>query len=468
MSTATKTFRARSLTDALAQVRDELGADAVVVRRREGLEGGVAGFFQKAVVEIEAQPGGAPLASAGTALLDDDAPIVPEPTPAPASMAPTLARDAAAAGFAAALATAERAPAEPGAAPSEPAARPVPLRPHTDAAVDAFPAPRDSAPEVVPVVTVAHAAAPAAPAPAAPASAAPAAAAPAAAAPAAAAPAAAFVPEPPVAREPVPAAGSLLPAITPGPAEHPEVERVLGALHRAGLSESFAAGLVSEAAVHGLPFAEGEAPARLRPFVARALARRLDVAPLRSASAVAVVGAGGAGKTAVVARLAAAYAAARRLPVAVIALRPKDGGAELARLLAPAGVPLWATDDVEGAAARIANLRRGALVLVDTPALPARAGAARDALVADLRRLGLDEVHFALPATLAGEVAREMLAAARDLGADRIAVTHSDATARLGMPVELAVEAGLPISYLADTVAVRPAAAEDLAFALLP
>jgi hypothetical protein len=36
------------------------------------------------------------------------------------------------------------------------------------------------------------------------------------------------------------------------------------------------------------------------------------------------------------------------------------------------------------------------------------------------------------------------------------------------MPVELAVEAGLPISYLADSVAVRPAAAEDLAFALLP
>ena len=45
MSTATKTFRARSLTDALAQVRDELGPDAVVVRCCEGLEGGVAGFF---------------------------------------------------------------------------------------------------------------------------------------------------------------------------------------------------------------------------------------------------------------------------------------------------------------------------------------------------------------------------------------------------------------------------------------
>ena len=49
-----------------------------------------------------------------------------------------------------------------------------------------------------------------------------------------------------------------------------------------------------------------------------------------------------------------------------------------------------------------------------------------------------------------------MLAASRDLGADRIAVTHSDATARLGMPVELAVEAGLPISYLADSVTRAP------------
>ena len=368
-------------------------------------------------------------------MLDDDAPIVPEPAPAPTSIAPALARGAAAAGFAAALATAERTPElepEP-ALLSEAAARPAACArtstpPSTPSRRRATRAPRSC-----PVTT---AAAPAA---------------------VAVAPAPSFVAR--AARRaraaPRPPAACSRPS-TPGPAEHPEVERVLSVLHRAGLSESFATALVGEAAVHGLPFAEGEAPARLRPFVARALARRLDVAPLRSASAVAVVGAGGAGKTAVIARLATAYAAARRLPVAVIALRPKDGGAELARLLAPAGVPLWATDDVEGAAARIANLRRGALVLVDTPAVPARAGAERDALVADLRRLGLDEVHLALPAVLAGEVAREMLAAARDLGADRIAVTHTDATARLGMAVELAVEADLPISYLADSVTRAP------------
>jgi flagellar biosynthesis GTPase FlhF len=445
-TTAPKTFRARSLTDALAQVRDELGPDAVVIRRREGLEGGVAGFFQKAVVEIEAQPGGSALLTAdapGTSLLDDDAPIVPEPMPAPTQIAPGLARGAAAAGFAAALATAGHAPATP-----EGAAHAAPLRPHVDAAVDAIPHPRDSAPEVVPVVT-----APApAPAPE--------------VVPVVTVPSAApvFVPEPVGAC--APAVGTDL-AVPPG---HAEADRVAATLRRAGLSEAFCAAVLDEAMIHGLPFA-GEGHTALRPLVARALARRLTVAPLSGARAVAVVGAGGSGKTAVVARLALAYAAARRLPVAVIALRSKDSGAELARLLAPAGVPMWATDDVEGAAARIANLRRGALVLVDTPALPPQMRTdpfVADAFAADLRRLGLDEVHFALPATLAGEVAREMLVASRAVGADRIAVTHSDATARLGMPVELAVETGLPISYLADSVTVRPAAAEDLAFALLP
>ena len=438
-TTAPKTFRARSLTDALAQVRDELGPDAVVIRRREGLEGGVAGFFQKAVVEIEAQPGGAALLTAdapGTSLLEDDAPIVPEPMPAPTQIAPGLARGAAAAGFAAALATAEHAPPTP----PEGATHAAPLRPHVDAAVDAIPHPRDSAPEVVPVVT--------APAPAP------------AVVPVVTVPSAApvFVPEPVV--------GTDLAV----PSGHAEADRVAATLRRAGLSEAFCAAVLDEAMIHGLPFA-GEGHTALRPLVARALARRLTVAPLSGARAVAVVGAGGSGKTAVVARLALAYAAARRLPVAVIALRSKDSGAELARLLAPAGVPMWATDDVEGAAARIANLRRGALVLVDTPALPPQMRTdpfVADAFAADLRRLGLDEVHFALPATLAGEVAREMLVASRAVGADRIAVTHSDATARLGMPVELAVEAGLPISYLADSVTVRPAAAEDLAFALLP
>src|SRR4051812_41689160 len=53
--TDVKTFRGRSLEEILPQVRAELGADAIVVRRREGLAGGVAGFFQRSYIEVDAR-----------------------------------------------------------------------------------------------------------------------------------------------------------------------------------------------------------------------------------------------------------------------------------------------------------------------------------------------------------------------------------------------------------------------------
>ncbi|HEV2815442.1 MAG TPA: hypothetical protein VGW10_19450, partial [Solirubrobacteraceae bacterium] len=60
----TKTYRGRSLEELLPKVRAELGPDAVIVRQREGLTGGVGGFFQKKLVEIEAAaPEGAAPAS---------------------------------------------------------------------------------------------------------------------------------------------------------------------------------------------------------------------------------------------------------------------------------------------------------------------------------------------------------------------------------------------------------------------
>ena len=55
---STLTYRGRSLEDILPRVKAELGPDAVVVRQRTGLTGGVAGFFQKQCVEIEARRNG--------------------------------------------------------------------------------------------------------------------------------------------------------------------------------------------------------------------------------------------------------------------------------------------------------------------------------------------------------------------------------------------------------------------------
>lgn len=52
-----RVFRGSSLEQVLAQVRDELGPDAVVVRQREGVVGGIGGFFARRCIEVEAVPG---------------------------------------------------------------------------------------------------------------------------------------------------------------------------------------------------------------------------------------------------------------------------------------------------------------------------------------------------------------------------------------------------------------------------
>src|SRR3954454_24117374 len=79
----TKTFRGLSLAEVEAKVRAELGDEAVVVRQREGLTGGVGGFFQRRIYEVEAVAGtGAPVPAPS-----------PAPKPAPAPMpAPVAAQ----------------------------------------------------------------------------------------------------------------------------------------------------------------------------------------------------------------------------------------------------------------------------------------------------------------------------------------------------------------------------------------
>jgi flagellar biosynthesis GTPase FlhF len=51
----TKTFRGRSLEEVLPQIKADLGPDAEIVRQREGLTGGVGGFFQRTCIEVEAR-----------------------------------------------------------------------------------------------------------------------------------------------------------------------------------------------------------------------------------------------------------------------------------------------------------------------------------------------------------------------------------------------------------------------------
>lgn len=56
-SPGVRTYRGRTLEEILPQVRSELGADAIILREREGLVGGVGGFFAQRFIEVDARRG---------------------------------------------------------------------------------------------------------------------------------------------------------------------------------------------------------------------------------------------------------------------------------------------------------------------------------------------------------------------------------------------------------------------------
>ena len=165
-------------------------------------------------------------------------------------------------------------------------------------------------------------------------------------------------------------------------------------------------------------------------------------------AALVLAGAGGTGKTLTVARLAAAYAAGSDLDVVVIALRPRDGGAELAGLLAPAGIAVEVAESATEAKARIAEMAGRALVLVDTPAVSPGDEEGVKAFAADLRRLKGAEVHLCIPATLSAAAARRVVAAFAPLKPAGIALTHVDETPQVGAVVELAINGGPALTFI--------------------
>ena len=181
---------------------------------------------------------------------------------------------------------------------------------------------------------------------------------------------------------------------------------------------------------------------------------------------IAVAGAGGSGKSALIARLASAYAAADH-EVVVVALASRDGGCALAAELEPLGVSVIAAADAAQAARRLRR-REPLVCLVDTPALGAGEGREAAKLAPELRALGCTEVHLALPATISAAAADELAAALGPLGLTHLALTHADETARPGAPVELAIRTRRPLSYVAQRDEVVPADPAALAAKLLP
>lgn len=248
-----KTFRGGSIEELLPRIREELGPEAVILRQREGLVGGVGGFFQKRCIEVDARSGGA-----GIDVYDEEGqdemsagPGVPsgEGSPAGGAVAPFS----------------DSPPLPP---PAETATADALVR--NDGATReglATPAIREVVGQAEPFAQMLDG----------------------------------FRPGEALAEEQVQA------GVTP---ELPaRAERLVAGMVGCGLEERIARGVVEAVLANAMPFAT---PARLRTLVRNELALRLPVAPLPGPGArtVVAVGPNGSGASEALAAIGAAHAAA--------------------------------------------------------------------------------------------------------------------------------------------------------------
>jgi flagellar biosynthesis GTPase FlhF len=483
-----KTFRGRSLEEILPQIREELGPDAIVLRRREGLTGGVGGFFQRPYIEVDARPPlgdeqaleirsdrataeglsspavqalfeqATPFADALAAAARDASPqndffsatVTPDASPRtePVSFEEDFFDPANISGSAGLYgpqpnADAIRRAAKPKPEPEpEPEAEAAPVvepqaKPEPEPLPEPEPEPEpvleedepedeepDELEDTPPSFTFD-------------------------------APSGFAIPRPRPAR----GAGSE-PLLPDRPEAADAAERRLVA---AGLSQALAEDIVREAVVHGLPFTS---PRNIKKLVRNVLAGRIDVFRKLGTEprTIALVGGGGSGKTSTVAYIAASYVAVGA-DVAVISLR---GDTTLAARLQPLGVAVIQAKDGEQAKKRL-GAARPLITLIDTPAVGLSSTPAEiKTLAAELKLLEVNEVHLALPATLSAAAADELSEALAPLGATHVVLSHADETKRPGAPIELALKAGHPLSYICARSGVSPADPAELAAQLLP
>ena len=494
-SSQARVYRGRTVEELIPRIQRELGPEAIILRRRDGLTGGVLGFFQHAWVEIEAVPG-----TPSVDLYDEHESIDPTILDTPAMLPPSSPISAYAP-------MAEPAPPTPPPAPpmspstSYPASQPAPLSatpppPPPTPTPHAFPSASPSAPSPpvsipplslqAPLLDPTRLFARESPAQHQGASAyvtshLAALARADRARLAQRAPLLPEVPRPAPAREQPPtvdfhelipqdtrrAAPSVGESAPPAGAgddwrrpHQPERRTVQPgsqgraragvekSLRRYGVSGELIGELIDSATAHALPLAPRSG---LAAAVRATLAQRIPVAaPLPAAgAAIVIVGAGGAGKTTTCAALLSAYRKSSTLHAsfATIIREPEQG--ELRMLLSPQLVKPTSVDDPRALRA-LRKVRAEGLVVLDTPWLSPADKTGIRRLGRLLSELEPERVLVALPATLGRAAATQLLQALAPLKANGMAVTHGEETDQIGVAIEAACSFGLAPEYMLD------------------
>ncbi len=487
-----RVFRGRSIDELIPRIEAELGTDAIVVRRKRGLEGGIGGFFQRTFVEVEAKPGTPRIdiydeGMGESAMPSPQQPIPAVPRPNGAYVTDTLATIAAAGTHESAPGTRESTPQpfpEPAVAsiprPSvqstpEPAVMGIPRPSAQSTSEPVFKRAPELALQSTPKPVVENPPLPATNSAGAfqeltpdtfasalveaeqalPES----------------MPGAAHVPV--ATHTPVPTQDALgdeldlldrdmgelqisRPQATPVPTV-PQRGRARMGIERSmigvGVSEELTTELIDAAIVHALPFAPRIGLAKA---VHGAVVARIPRTPLLKArsATVAVIGPGGSGKTSCCAALLGAYRRAGALPASCATITLIGERDEPAMLLSPQIMEPEAIASMRAKQA-LAQAREEGLLLLDMPPLsPADRSTIRQ-MAGVLEALKPDRVVVALPATLGATAAAQLLEALRPLRATAMAITHADETDQIGVAIEAACQFGLAPDYLLDRSRVR-------------
>jgi len=428
VSTPTRTYRGRAVDELIPRIQRELGSEAIIVRRREGLTGGILGFFQHPFVELEAMPG-----SPRIDVYDEEHSAVPPAPPPPPSRPSALAPRP------------SQAPPPPPPPPPPPAAPPPPFFTREPPARPAH----GSAYVTAHLAALARAERPQ------------------------------FVPRPPASQRPRESADfgvdfqemipreqlpppprsarrehASAPPLQPerrtvAPGSHARARAgVERSLRRLGISEELAGELIDAATAHTLPLAPRLGLAQA---VRSVLVQRIPVAPAlpSKGAAIVLVGAGGAGKTTTCAALLGAYRTGSTLPASCATLLRSSERGELELILSPQ-IMKPTPASAPRALRALRSARAGGLAVVDTPGLsPVDRTSIRE-LARLLGALKPERVVIALPATLGTTAAAQLLEALKPLGANALAVTHAEETDQIGVVVELACMFGLAPEYMLD------------------
>ncbi len=466
-------FAADTIDEVLAQVRAELGEEAMILQTKRVVRGGVGGFFGKEGVEVTAAAGAdtgaanqeaaASVVAPAVDVLDTPEPEAPAEDPFRAHLDGRLAAaEEAEEGF---VPLAPATPAEAYARQSAPFAPGTTERSQAilEAARAAVRAAHEAALKSVDENLLPEAAEEPAPVAA---------------------------PEPELEEEPgfdeMEELEDLEPEEEPVAAPAPRARRaarpaapapdgleaVRSELLKAGMDDRQLDAFLDGFARSVMPFLAPSASVRdaVRDHMAARLPVARDWKPRGGGHVVALVGQTGVGKTSAAAAMAGAYRAAG-MAVALVAAGPgaHDGLAAHARRL---DVQLFSAQDGDGLAGLVATLADRDVIIIDTHGCSHTQLAEIESLAALLGPAKADEVHLVLPAATPSADLGDLQRRFRLTGVNRVILTKLDETRYVGNLVNVPLKMGKPLAFLSDGTTVpgslAPADARRVAEALLP